>query len=64
VLCTQDRAIPPALQRRMIAENLCADVVELDTDHSPQLSMPNELAEALNRFAAHSSTGTRRLATS
>lgn len=53
VLCTQDRAVPPALQRRMIAENPCSDVVELDTDHSPQLSMPNELAQALVRFATH-----------
>jgi hypothetical protein len=35
VLCTRDQAIPPALQRRMIAENACADVVELDTDHTP-----------------------------
>jgi pimeloyl-ACP methyl ester carboxylesterase len=53
VVCTQDRAISPALQRRMIAENPCADVVELDTDHTPHLSMPDELAKALNRFAAH-----------
>lgn len=53
VLCAKDRAIPPALQRRMIAENRIADVVELDTDHTPQLSMPNALAEALERFAAH-----------
>jgi len=55
VLCKRDRAIPPALQRRMIAENLCAGVVELDTDHTPQLSMTNELAEALDRFATQSS---------
>jgi pimeloyl-ACP methyl ester carboxylesterase len=53
VVCTQDRAIRPPLQRRMITENACADVVELDTDHTPQLSMPNELAEALDRFATH-----------
>jgi pimeloyl-ACP methyl ester carboxylesterase len=53
VVCTQDRAIQPPLQRRMITENACADVVELDTDHTPQLSMPNELAEALDRFATH-----------
>lgn len=54
VLCNRDRAIPPALQRRMIAENPCAEVVELDTDHTPQLSMTNILAEALVRFSAHS----------
>ncbi len=54
VLCTRDQAIPPALQRRMIAENACADVVELDTDHTPHLSMTSEFAQALHRFAAHS----------
>ena len=27
VVCTRDRAIPLALQRRMIAESVCADVV-------------------------------------
>jgi pimeloyl-ACP methyl ester carboxylesterase len=52
VLCNRDRAIPLALQRRMITENVCADVVELDTDHTPQLSMPDELARALDGFAA------------
>ena len=54
VLCTLDRAMMPALLRRMIAENPCEEVVELDTDHTPQLSMPEELAGALERFAAHS----------
>jgi pimeloyl-ACP methyl ester carboxylesterase len=62
VLCTRDRAIPPPLQRRMIAENTCADVIELETDHTPQLSMTNELAKALHRFATHSSAGAGRLA--
>ena len=53
VLCLQDRAMQPALLRRMIAENPCAEVVEFDTDHTPQLSVTSELACALNRFAAH-----------
>jgi pimeloyl-ACP methyl ester carboxylesterase len=55
VVCTRDRAINPALQRRMIAENPCAEIVELSTDHTPQLSMTEELAQALHRFAVHSS---------
>jgi len=63
VLCAQDRAIPAALQRRMIAENRITEVVELDTDHTPQLSMTDELAEALQRFASQSSAGIRRTAT-
>jgi pimeloyl-ACP methyl ester carboxylesterase len=51
VLCTRDRAIPPSLQRRMVAENVFAGVIALDTDHTPQLSMTDELAKALQRFA-------------
>jgi len=54
VLCTQDRAIPPALQRRMIAETGCDEVIELNTDHTPHLSMPKELASALHHFATQS----------
>jgi hypothetical protein len=38
----------------MVAENTSADVIELDTDHTLQLSMTNELAKALHRFATHS----------
>ena len=62
VLCTRDRAIPPPLQRRMIAENVCAEVIELDTDHTPHLSMTNELAKALHQFATHLSADAGRLA--
>ena len=52
VSCLQDRAIAPPLQRRMIAENPCVDVVEIDTDHAPYLSATSELLDALTRFAA------------
>jgi pimeloyl-ACP methyl ester carboxylesterase len=52
VHCTQDRAIPPALQLRMIRENPCVEVVEIHTDHSPFFSATGELLAALNRFAA------------
>jgi hypothetical protein len=38
----------------MIAENMCDDVVELDTDHTPHLSMTEKLSEVLHQFAAHS----------
>jgi pimeloyl-ACP methyl ester carboxylesterase len=62
VLCTRDRAIPPPLQRRMIAENVCAEVIELDTDHTPHLSMTSELAKALHRFATHLSASAGRSA--
>ena len=60
VVCTCDRAIPLPLQRRMIAENACDDVVELDTDHTPHLSMTEKLAGALHQLAAHSSTNGKK----
>jgi pimeloyl-ACP methyl ester carboxylesterase len=47
VLCKRDQSIPPALQRRMLTAAGCTDVVELDTDHVPQLSATAELAELL-----------------
>jgi pimeloyl-ACP methyl ester carboxylesterase len=52
VIAAQDRAIPTALQRRLVADNPDVDAVELDADHSPFLSRPAELADALERFAA------------
>ena len=52
VRCLQDRAIAPALRRRMIAENPWVEVAEIDTGHSPYLSAPAELLVALERFAA------------
>jgi pimeloyl-ACP methyl ester carboxylesterase len=52
VFCTRDRAIPPALQQRMIREHPCVDVVEIETDHSPFFSAPDALTAALVRFAA------------
>jgi pimeloyl-ACP methyl ester carboxylesterase len=51
VVCSRDRAIPPALQRRMIAEHGVTRVVELDTDHAPFLSATAQLVAALHGFA-------------
>ena len=51
VLCTRDRAIPEALQRRMVREHGCEMVVELETDHTPHLSRTTELADAMLQFA-------------
>lgn len=47
VECTQDRTIPITSQRRMQAMSPGARVVTLDADHSPYLSRPAELADAL-----------------
>jgi len=53
VVCAKDRAIPVALQRRMIAESAITNVIELDTDHTPHLSMTAALGDALQQFARH-----------
>ncbi|HUO73158.1 MAG TPA: alpha/beta fold hydrolase [Solirubrobacteraceae bacterium] len=50
ISCLQDRAILPALQRRMCETAGCDPVIEIDTDHSPWLSRTNELVGALNRI--------------
>jgi pimeloyl-ACP methyl ester carboxylesterase len=52
VYCAEDRAIPPPLQRLMLTTAGCSPVIELDTDHVPQLSRTTELAEALDALAA------------
>jgi pimeloyl-ACP methyl ester carboxylesterase len=48
---TEDVAIPPALQRRMLRENPCIEVVEIATDHAPFLSAPEQTLAAFDRFA-------------
>jgi pimeloyl-ACP methyl ester carboxylesterase len=52
ISCLQDRAIRPAIQRRMYTAANCDPVLELDTDHSPWLSRPDELAAMLDRISA------------
>ena len=51
VHCTKDQANMPALQRRMIDERGVQRVIELDTDHTPQLSSPDKLVAALDELA-------------
>jgi pimeloyl-ACP methyl ester carboxylesterase len=50
VECTQDRAIPIELQRRMHAQTPCR-VHTLDSAHSPFLAMPERLASLLDEIA-------------
>jgi len=52
VSCTLDRAIPVALQRRMLQSAGCDPVIELVTDHSPWISRSDELVTALDGLAA------------
>jgi pimeloyl-ACP methyl ester carboxylesterase len=49
--CLADRAITIADQRRMQVTLPCASVTTLDTDHSPFLSAPRDLANALLTIA-------------
>jgi pimeloyl-ACP methyl ester carboxylesterase len=46
IVCTEDRAITPAWQRRVPAE-LGMDLVEIDASHSPFWSRPSDLAHIL-----------------
>jgi len=50
VECTRDRTISLAAQRRMQAALPCDPVLTLESDHSPFLSHPRELAEWLGRL--------------
>jgi pimeloyl-ACP methyl ester carboxylesterase len=52
VMCLQDRAIRPALQRRMLEAAGCDPVIEIDTDHCVWASRPDELVAALDRLAS------------
>jgi pimeloyl-ACP methyl ester carboxylesterase len=52
VMCLQDRAIKPALQRFMLSRAGCDPVIEIDTDHCVWASRPDELVVALDRLAA------------
>lgn len=45
VICRHDQAILPEVQQQ-IAQR-CDDIVEMDSDHSPYLSHPGELADLL-----------------
>lgn len=50
VMCLRDHAITPSMQRRMLAATPCR-TVEIDTDHSPFFSAPEELAAHLGAVA-------------
>ena len=51
--CTQDNALPLANQQAFVANLGCAQTVELDTDHSPFMSTPELLADALADFTSN-----------
>ena len=49
--CAQDKTFSLARQRRFQVAAPCDPVIQLDTDHSPFLSAPRELAEAMVTIA-------------
>jgi len=51
VVTTQDRAMLPAFQRRMIRDHPCRKVIELHADHAPFFSATDKLVAALNELA-------------
>jgi pimeloyl-ACP methyl ester carboxylesterase len=51
VECRQDQTLSLARQRRFQAAAPCNPVIALDTDHSPFLSTPRELAAAMVQMA-------------
>jgi pimeloyl-ACP methyl ester carboxylesterase len=51
ILCRDERSVRPQWSRRVAREQLGVEPVELDGGHSPFLSRPAELAEALCRVA-------------
>lgn len=49
--CLQDRAIPPALQKRMYSETPVEQILTMDTSHSPFFSAADALVEHLIELA-------------
>jgi len=50
--CERDRAITQMLQREMQRNSLCQQTFSIDTDHSPFLSAPEQLANMLLRIVS------------
>lgn len=50
VSTTKDKALPPALQKKMGKDNNITEFVEISSDHSPFLSHPEELAQILENL--------------
>jgi pimeloyl-ACP methyl ester carboxylesterase len=50
--CTDDRALPLAFQRKLHTALPCDPVITIDSDHSPFLWMPRELAIYIAAIAA------------
>lgn len=47
IICTQDRAVSPALQRSMAERAGISDIRILESGHEPFISVPDELVQEL-----------------
>jgi len=47
IACTEDRVIPLRHQHRMLARQPCDTLLQIESDHSPFLSQPRQLAALL-----------------
>jgi pimeloyl-ACP methyl ester carboxylesterase len=52
IACSDDKVLTPERQQAMLATTPCDPVLTLDSDHSPFLSMPEELAALMMQVAA------------
>jgi pimeloyl-ACP methyl ester carboxylesterase len=57
IACRDDRASNPVWERQAARERLGVEAVELDGGHSPMLSRPAELADALDRLLRVDASG-------
>lgn len=51
ILCTEDRFFTPSFMRKVVADRLGVEPVELAAGHCASLSNPNELADLLATYA-------------
>ncbi len=57
VECSQDNAVAPDFARAMYTALPCAEVITMDTGHSPFLSAPEKLTSHLDALARYAAAG-------
>ena len=57
--CSLDNAVAPEFARAMYAAMPCAEVITMNTGHSPFMSAPEELTGHLDRLARYAATSAR-----
>lgn len=50
---TQDKAVSPMLQKRMLAASPCATVTAIEASHSAYFSCPDKLADVIHKISGH-----------